>query len=449
LKTRKVSNYEAGDFSVTKEFKVLHCGDPIDNHNKFYCIELQQNPKTDEHRIMTNYGRLGRTSVFEVRESPYKVDTGGLSELRHEFNLIVDSKLKHRGGDKDYKYELVETTSPNIGSSNIRNKAVSITTKSLIDFSSVSTNPIIIQLLKEFHEENIHQITGLTSLKYGSSGLETPLGPLTPNQLSEARSVLMELKQRLSNKLNDLLELNRKYYSLIPHEFGMKVPKEAFLQEEAVLMTEFDLLDQMEAALQVTSNKDDQKSLGFKLNLCDESVVKNMQGKFMATRSVNHRHLFRYKVTRVYIIENTPAEKERWEKVGKNKQPILNLWHGSRNCNILSILLNGLIILGANASHVTGRMFGNGVYGAMSSTKSLNYSVGYWNGLRNRYPKAYMFAVDFGMGRIHETITSFIKTPTGIDSVHAKAGRELQNDEFIVYDEGQVITKYLVELEEN
>ena len=34
----------------------------------------------------------------------------------------------------------------------------------------------------------------------------------------------------------------------------------------------------------------------------------------------------------------------------------------------------------ANASHCTGRMFGNGVYFSDQSTKALNYAYGYWGG---------------------------------------------------------------------
>ena len=50
---------------------------------------------------------------------------------------------------------------------------------------------------------------------------------------------------------------------------------------------------------------------------------------------------------------------------------VMELWHGTRVENVLSILKGGLIIPKSSAGHVTGRMFGDGVYFSDQSTNPL------------------------------------------------------------------------------
>lgn len=49
------------------------------------------------------------------------------------------------------------------------------------------------------------------------------------------------------------------------------------------------------------------------------------------------------------------------------------LWHGTKNENLMSILLKGLKIKPPNAAH-TGSLFGNAIYFADLATKSLQYT---------------------------------------------------------------------------
>ena len=118
----------------------------------------------------------------------------------------------------------------------------------------------------------------------------------------------------------------------------------------------------------------------------------------------------------------------------------------------MSILKGGLIIPKSSASHVTGRMFGDGVYFSDQSTKSLNYSQGYW-GHGSRDNNCFMFIADVAMGkyyvphtsdsRLHDKIKSM-----GYDSTYAKANQSsVRNNEMIVYNLHQCNLKYLVEFE--
>ena len=129
--------------------------------------------------------------------------------------------------------------------------------------------------------------------------------------------------------------------------------------------------------------------------------------------------------------------------------PEYDLFHGSANANLLSIMMNGFYVPPSTASHVTGRRFGNGVYGASSSSKSFRYSVGMWGGRRSRMQTAYMFVVRFGMGRVYETDSMRTSgAPSGYHSIHAKAGRSLMNDEYIVYKTNQAKITHLIEMKQ-
>ena len=127
--------------------------------------------------------------------------------------------------------------------------------------------------------------------------------------------------------------------------------------------------------------------------------------------------------------------------------PEYDLFHGSANSNLLSIMLNGFYVPPSSASHVTGRMFGNGVYAASKSSKAFRYSVGLWGGRRSSMPTAYMFVTRFAMGNIYETHSSmFGGAPKGYHSTWAKSGRSLRNDEFIVYNVTQAKATHLIEM---
>jgi hypothetical protein len=92
-------------------------------------------------------------------------------------------------------------------------------------------------------------------------------------------------------------------------------------------------------------------------------------------------------------------------------------------------------------------MHGDGVYGAINSTKSLNYSIGFWGSSRSKFKNSFLILADFAMGKTYTSqSTNFNGAPKGYDSIWAKKGRSLYNDELIVYSLPQCTLKYLVEM---
>ena len=125
------------------------------------------------------------------------------------------------------------------------------------------------------------------------------------------------------------------------------------------------------------------------------------------------------------------------------------LWHGSRNTNWLSILVNSLE-LHPNA-RINGKMFGQGIYFAPSSMQSWGYTCSasaHWT--NEHSDSAYMALCLTAYGNPYHTDTvvngsqKFLHD-TGTDCIHAHGGNVLLHDEIIYFDEDAVLIQYLVE----
>lgn len=459
--TNSVYSADTNGFVETIKFKVLHCGNVDGNNNKYFCIELQRNPTTDEHRIFTQYGRLGNNGVYDIR------GPASFAECDKEYESIVKKKLKGKtikdvdGNKRNECYVEVDVIAPTIGSPNIRQASgtpKTVTKTQHNDFAntfdSSDFEPQVKTLLKQLLAENIHNITSLSSVKMTANGLESELGPLTLSHIEKAYQVLMDLKSINNLQATDpvVRGLNTKYYSMIPHKFGRKITDADLILDDNKLFQEFDLLDGMKSAITVSNANEDQETekkidLGFELSqITDQDLFKELYNKVESTKK--HGNLSRWHVARTYRIINK-IDNNRYKEL----PPEYHLFHGSRNANILSILTNGLCIPPVTAPGISGRMFFDGLYFADSSTKSLNYSLGSWgSGARNKYPNSFLFVASVSMGKIYECYESKPHGPPsgqGYNSIHAKAGRALINDEFIVYNLNQAKLEFLLELEQH
>ena len=127
------------------------------------------------------------------------------------------------------------------------------------------------------------------------------------------------------------------------------------------------------------------------------------------------------------------------------------LWHGTRAHNVLSILKGGLIIppsTGAGGYTIAGRMFGDGVYFSDQSTKSLNYSAGYWGSGGAEKGNIFMLNAQVAMGKSYTPPGPTQRRPAGYDSIYAIGGKSgVQNNEMIVPTLEQIHLDYLCEFE--
>lgn len=466
LKSIKTLTGDSGEFSETVKYQVLFCANTSGNNNKFYCLEIQKN-KNNYYRLFANYGRLGISEVFDIKVKKDDNLITDLNEAEQEFAKIIKDKLRGKtvkdektGQSWRENYEEVDTFAPTVGSSNIRGKSnvVVKTSKAAVDTSSI-TNTKIVKIINQIVDENIHSITHATALTLTSNGFETPLGPVTKEHVQKARTALDNLKSMMKNdKLNNestqVKSSNNLYYSLIPHDFGRKIQESDWILDVGKLTQEYDLLDQLESAVTMGSSLNATASQ--KLNalsidfdeLDDRKECQRLTDYVHNSKAGNHRgaDVWNWKVGNIFKVR-IPNERSRFETTGLKLGNVKELFHGSKNCNILSILMNGLIIPPCNCPTFSGRMFGNGIYGAHHSTKSLNYSTGFWGGsVRNKCTNSFLFIVKFAMGKYHIAKSSMSNVPSGCDSIWAQSGGGLYNDEYIVFKLHQATITHLIEM---
>jgi poly [ADP-ribose] polymerase len=145
---------------------------------------------------------------------------------------------------------------------------------------------------------------------------------------------------------------------------------------------------------------------------------------------------------------------KQYEKFSKYKDShnseIKYLWHGSRASNWISIIKNSLYCPKVASN---GRMFGNGIYLAPSSMKSLGYTDGgYWAGgqktkqILGLYKTAYN-PLCYSKGSVWSYNEDYKNKTlsTNHTCLHAKSGDfGLRNDEVIFYNDDAVCLEYLV-----
>lgn len=467
IRSEKVASYDNGGFTKTTEFKVLHQANVTSNHNKFWAAEIQKHPD-GRYRIFTHYGRLGISNVYEVRQTMDGKPITDFDVIKKLFDSLIKKKLRGKSvTDKETgkkireAYVDVETVAPTVGSENIRGQAETkkIATKKISkrDIDTSSYDKTVAKLIEQLIDENVHNITTNTSIKYTAGGFSTELGPVTPDHVERAREPLKELNKLMGKKgrvepTREVRDLNSAFFSLIPKPFSRKITEADMVLDAKALQNEFDILDQLATGVQMGSAMQGSASqqinaLGTEIEIVkDRAEFDRIKGYIEGTKGHNHHDASRYKIRRIFKIR-IPEERTRYERYGKQKGNLQEVFHGSANSNLLSILKGGLIVPPVTASHVCGRMFGNGAYFANCSTKSLNYSTGFWGSRRTKYDNIFLFVADLALGNYYTAHSAMPNgTPKGYDSIWAKRGRSLIHDELITPNLEQQTLTHLVEM---
>ena len=213
-----------------------------------------------------------------------------------------------------------------------------------------------------------------------------PLGKLSKSQIQSAYSVLNDLQKEISGNKNPtkLLDGSNRFYTLIPHDFGMQKPP--LLDNEDAIKTKTSMLDnlmEIEIAYSLLKTDGEEEDsdrdpldIHFEKLKTDMKVIPNDSEEFKRlveyvsnTHAVTHNQ---YQLEVMEIFELTRrGESKRFKPFSKFDNRML-LWHGSRLTNYVGILSQGLRIAPPEAP-VTGYMFGKGVYFADMVSKSANY----------------------------------------------------------------------------
>ena len=284
---------------------------------------------------------------------------------------------------------------------------------------------------------------------------------VTQAQVKRAQELLDTLSTYLTPDRFNRYEIDQyltSLYTVLPRK--MKHVKDHILNGDGdlkkakeILTTEQELVDNMASQVQLqTSDDGEQKTLeealGLKIEKPTDPEIEEIK-KLMDTDVILFKNA--YKVT------NVRTQKRFEESRGKcNKPWVKKLFHGSRNENWLSILQKGLMIRPSGVA-LTGAMFGNGVYAADKARKSIGYTSSkgsYWaKGTSNQ---AFLAIFEFLTGLelrvekheawMYNLTEKQLKSKGPYDSLFAKGGYDLRNNEYIVYNEAQCTIKYIIEI---
>lgn len=407
------------------------------NNNKFWYIQL-----FDDNSTITQNGRVGKSAATHLKN--------------HSSQYDAEQFFRNKCHEKEMKgYKPLNV----IGIKN-EMKVSNVSNIQLIAKNQIKTNnSTVAKLIEYFTKVNAHNITFATGgqITYSNStGLfSTPLGIVTQDNINKANNILVEIGEKISKRdySYTLERLTNNYMMLVPQDIGMRrLDIRSFWDSLDSVQTQKSIVDSLQASLvqaSKPSNGEDkvheEKVFDVQLDLIDdEKVINHVIKQF--NESKNSVHVSgRFKVKKVYAVKIT-SEQKAFQDKGQKVGNVMELWHGTRVSNVLSILKGGLIIPPSSSAHCTGRMFGDGLYFSDQSTKSLNYACGYWGGNKDNNP--FMFLTDVAMGK------SFIPKKSygnhypinGYDSTFAKSGVSgVLNNEMIVYKTYQASLKYLIE----
>lgn len=428
-----------------KDQAMLIFTDAKNNNNKFYELILHE-----DGTLNCRWGRVGAAGQS-------KQSHGG----EYAFNSTIREKLA-----KGYVRSQTVSLTPSKTEVNKIELAETAKRDILGDKTQDKKNSVLINLIDKLSQMNRHQIMEASggNIKVDDSGLiTTSLGLVTIKSVEEARDLLGKIERFVSKSSyqdDKYINLLNEYLKLIPQ----KVPTrrgwyETFFTQHTSLTNQNSFLDQLEGSIDLYKTKEDEikKKLNqtpnavkeevfkTKLELLDDDKVWDKIEKYYK-ENINRSHVSSHlKLKNIYVIQNEDW-KNRYEPVAKSLGNEMMLWHGTRAFNILSIFKVGLIIPRSGGSyHITGRMFGDGLYFSDQSSKALNYSHGYWDG-GAKDNNCFMFLADVSMGKSYVPPGPMNRVPAGYNSTFAKGKQSgVMNNEMIVYDVNQANLKYLCE----
>lgn len=290
-----------------------------------------------------------------------------------------------------------------------------------------------------------------------SSNYVVSSASVTQAQVNEAQAILNEL---ISLREKSSIQIINKHllqlYSVIPRRMG-KVTNyllnDSHTDLDTLLDSEQKTLDVMSGQVKIHTNTDPAtkgqnllEAMGLQVSEITKEEVEQIQ-RLLGPNKRQFEYAFK-------IINKTrQASFDGHLNAQSNKTTEL-LWHGSRNENWWSILEMGLLLRPTNVV-TNGKMFGYGIYFADKAQKSIGYSSlqgAHWTKGSDSNAFLSLFSVHIGnkleiskhQPWCYDLTEASLKQKGDYNSLFAKGGADLINNEFIIYNQNQTTIKYVV-----
>ncbi|KAK4825125.1 hypothetical protein QYF61_024016 [Mycteria americana] len=448
--------------------------DIVKGTNSYYKLQLLEDDRENRYWVFRSWGRVGTAiGSNKLEQMPSKEDA-----VEHFLNLYEEktgnswhSKNFTKYPKKFYPLEIDYGQDEEA----VRKLTVGAGTKSKL------AKPI---------QDLIKMIFDVESMKKAMVEFEIdlqkmPLGKLSKRQIQSAYSILNEVQQAVSDSGSEsqILDLSNRFYTLIPHDFGMKKPP--LLNNLEHIQAKVQMLDNLldiEVAYSLLrgGNEDGDKDpidINYEKLRTDIKVVdKDSEEAKIIKQYVKNTHAATHNAYDLKVVDIFRIEREGESQRYKPFKQLHNrqlLWHGSRTTNFAGILSQGLRIAPPEAP-VTGYMFGKGIYFADMVSKSANYchtsqadpiglillgevALGNMYELKNashitKLPKGKHSVKGLGKTAPDPTATTTlggVEVPLGNGISTGINDTCLLYNEYIVYDVAQVNLKYLLKLKFN
>jgi len=451
-----------------------------DGKNSFYKLQVLEHDKKSKWYVFRSWGRVGTTiggnktedfheknEALENFQMLYEKQTGNRWSQRNNFKKVANKMYPM---DLDYGQDNAELSKKlEVESSKSKlDKAIKELVTMIFDIESMK------KAMVEFEID-------LTKM---------PLGKLSRKQIESAYAILSEAQTMVkegSGSDTKFLDASNRFFTLIPHDFGMNSPP--VLNNEEAIKGKLDMLEnllEIEVAYSLLKSAndggDDGKSkdpidahyekLKTDIKVLDKTTEEfKVLEKYVKNTHGSTHTLYKLEIEDIFKVERK-GEAKRFKPFRKMHNRQL-LWHGSRTTNYAGILSQGLRIAPPEAP-VTGYMFGKGVYFADMVSKSANYCC-----TTRTNNTGLLLLCDVALGDMYErTQADYIeKLPKGkhstkgvgktspdpsetteLDGAKVPFGPGVKADdvdtallynEFIVYDVAQVQSKYLFKMKFN
>ena len=466
------------------------------NNNKFYIIQLIEKGK--EYYVFIRYGRVGEKgrpsdtkygsieNAIGYFEKQFKSKTGNVWSTAQSGNFVSKSG-KYWLCEMDYDDvdgidDDDDSNTDGKTDTNDNGKDASCTLDERVqDFLSLVSD---VKTMKNT----------MVSLDIDTKKL--PLGKLSQKQIDKGYEILNKIKLALKQKpqtqaiKDEMSDLSSQYYTVVPYVCGRVAPP--VIDTDKMIDKYTDTLDELSnitVAAKIVKDTNSKKAktdvhpldgVYNQLNTTIKPLDKQSDEWNVIKDYVFNTHASTHSSYTVELMDifeiQRDGERALFDKECKSIDNRTLLWHGTRLTNYCSILQKGLLLRPdvIPGTYITGKMFGYGIYGANSFSKSFNYC-----GANSRESVACLFLAEFALGKTsnrvqsdyyitkdklaqldcnstwgqgrstpsgYSTLSDGVKVPNGKLCTSNVPGGSLLYDEFIVYDQNQINLRYIVQV---